>query len=86
MEVYAEDFDVDSLIDQVAGTTQPLMGKSNNRFRIERGERLGSARQDLTKLRQSLLNMLSKRALIPVVFPLPEERLLYVPFPVLCLS
>jgi CheY-like chemotaxis protein/two-component sensor histidine kinase len=62
MEAYAEDIDVGALIDQVAGTAQPLMGKNNNHFRIERGDRLGSAHQDLTKLRQSLLNLLSNAA------------------------
>jgi signal transduction histidine kinase/DNA-binding response OmpR family regulator len=62
MEAFGEDLDVGSLIDQVAGTTQPLMGKNNNQFTIERGEQLGTAHQDITKLRQSLLNMLSNAA------------------------
>jgi len=62
MEAFGEDLDVGSLIDQVAGTTQPLMGKNNNQFTIERGEQLGHAHQDITKLRQSLLNMLSNAA------------------------
>jgi CheY-like chemotaxis protein/anti-sigma regulatory factor (Ser/Thr protein kinase) len=62
MEAFGEDFDVGSLVDQVAGTTQPLMSKNNNRFTVERGEDLGSAHQDITKLRQALLNMLSNAA------------------------
>jgi len=62
MEVYAEVFDVGGLINQVAGTAQPLMSKNNNRFKIERGEQLGHAHQDITKLRQSLLNLLSNSA------------------------
>ena len=62
MEAFGEDFDVGLLIDQVANTTQPLMGKNNNRFTVERGEQLGSAHQDITKLRQSMLNMLSNAA------------------------
>ena len=62
MEAFAEDVDVGSLIDQVAGTAQPLMGKNNNKFIIERGEQLGHAHQDITKLRQSLLNLLSNAA------------------------
>ncbi len=62
MEIFAEEFDVGALIDQVAGTAQPLMSKNNNKFKIERGEQLGNARQDITKLRQSLLNMLSNAA------------------------
>ena len=62
MEAFGEDLDVGSLVDQVAGTTQPLMSKNNNQFTVERGEELGSAHQDITKLRQSLLNMLSNAA------------------------
>ncbi|MGB5534658.1 MAG: response regulator [Thiogranum sp.] len=62
MEAFGEDLDVGSLIDQVVGTTQPLMGNNNNQFTIERGEQLGTAHQDITKLRQSLLNMLSNAA------------------------
>jgi PAS domain S-box-containing protein len=62
MEAFGEDLDVGSLIDQVAGTAQPLMSKNNNQFTVERGEELGSANQDITKLRQSLLNMLSNAA------------------------
>jgi signal transduction histidine kinase/DNA-binding response OmpR family regulator len=61
MEAFGEDLDVGSLIDQVVSTTQPLMG-NNNQFTIERGEQLGTAHQDITKLRQSLLNMLSNAA------------------------
>jgi len=62
MEVFAETFDVGALIDQIAGTAQPLMTKNNNHFTIERGKHLGKARQDVTKLRQSLLNLLSNAA------------------------
>ena len=62
MEAFAETFDIGALIDQVSGTAQPLMTKNNNRFRIERGDDLGNANQDITKLRQSLLNLLSNAA------------------------
>jgi len=62
METFAEVFDVEGLVDQIAGTAQPLMAKNNNHFKIERGENLGNACQDITKLRQSLLNMLSNAA------------------------
>jgi PAS domain S-box-containing protein len=62
MEAFAELFDVGGLIDQVAGTAQPLMSKNDNRFKTERGEQLGHAHQDITKLRQSLLNLLSNAA------------------------
>jgi PAS domain S-box-containing protein len=62
MEVFAEIFDVGDLIDQIAGTAEPLMTKNNNHFRIERGDNLGEACQDITKLQQSLLNLLSNAA------------------------
>jgi PAS domain S-box-containing protein len=62
MEAFAEDVDVDALIDQAAGTAQPLMSKNNNHFLVERGEQLGHVHQDVTKLRQSLLNLLSNAA------------------------
>ena len=62
MEAFTEVFDVGALIDQIAGTAQPLMVKNNNHFRIERGDNLGNANQDITKLRQSLLNLLSNAA------------------------
>ena len=62
METFAEVFDVGGLIDQIAGTAQPLMTKNNNHFRVERGDDLGNANQDVTKLRQSLLNLLSNAA------------------------
>ncbi|MGB5718756.1 MAG: PAS domain S-box protein, partial [Gammaproteobacteria bacterium] len=62
MEAFTEVFDVGALIDQVAGTAQPLMVKNTNHFRVERGDNLGKACQDITKLRQSLLNLLSNAA------------------------
>ena len=62
MEAFAEQFDVGVLIDEVADTAQPLMAKNENHFKIERGEQLGDAHQDLTKLRQTLLNLLSNAA------------------------
>jgi signal transduction histidine kinase/CheY-like chemotaxis protein len=62
MEAFAEDIDIDSLIDEVSGTAHPLMEKNNNTLSIERGNELGKAHQDLTKLRQTLFNMLSNAA------------------------
>ena len=62
MEAFAEDIDIGSLIDEVSGTVHPLMEKNNNTLSIERGNELGSAHQDLTKLRQTLFNLLSNAA------------------------
>jgi PAS domain S-box-containing protein len=62
IEAFAEDIDINSLIDEVSGTAHPLMEKNNNTLSIERGKELGSAFQDLTKLRQTLFNLLSNAA------------------------
>jgi len=62
MEAFAEEINLDRLIDEVAATAQPLIEKNNNRLVIERGKQLGSAHQDLTKLRQALFNLLSNAA------------------------
>jgi signal transduction histidine kinase/DNA-binding response OmpR family regulator len=62
MEAFAEDIDISSLIDEVSGTAHPLMEKKNNTLSIERGQELGKAHQDLTKLRQTLFNLLSNAA------------------------
>lgn len=62
MEAYAENFNIDGLIDMVIDTSQPLAAKNNNHFEIKRGPNLGSAFQDATKLRQSLLNLISNAA------------------------
>ncbi len=62
MEAFAESINLDSLIDEISATTQPLISKNGNTFSIERGRQLGSTHQDLTKLRQTLLNLLSNAA------------------------
>ncbi len=62
METFAEDIDVGALVDQIADTARPLMSKNNNQFKVERVGQLGHAHQDVTKLRQSLLNLISNAA------------------------
>jgi len=62
MEAFAEEINLDRLIDEVSATAQPLMGKNSNKLLIERDKNLGSAHQDLTKLRQTLFNLLSNAA------------------------
>ena len=62
MEAYAEDMDVGGLLDQVVDTARPLMGKNSNRLELIRSDDLGRAHQDVTKIRQSLLNLLSNAA------------------------
>jgi len=62
MDVFAEDIDIGILIDEVTATARPLMDKNNNRMDVVRDNYLGAAFQDLTKLRQSLYNLVSNAA------------------------
>lgn len=62
MESYAEQFDVGTLTDEVSDTARPLVAKQNNELRIERGGHSENVYQDVTKLRQALLNLLSNAA------------------------
>jgi len=59
VELIVSDFSVSSLFDQVQSTIQPLAGKNGNRLSVLEGESLGSIRNDPTRLRQVLLNLLS---------------------------
>jgi signal transduction histidine kinase len=60
-EIFAERFDVSALIGEISGTARPLMANNGNHLEIEETD-LGEASQDATKLRQSLLNLLSNAA------------------------
>lgn len=62
METLAEQFDIVTLIEQVVDTAQPLMAQHNNQLINECDIAIGKANQDVTKLRQSLLNLLSNAA------------------------
>ena len=62
MEAFPEDFDVGGLVDQAVEVSMPLMAKNGNRIVVERGEDLGVAHQDVTKVKQCLLNLLSNAA------------------------
>jgi len=62
MEVFAEEIDLELLIDEVSATAHPLLEKNKNSLTIERGKELGVAYQDMTKLRQILFNLLSNAA------------------------
>ena len=62
MEAFAEEIDLHILIDEVSATVHPLLEKNKNSLAIEAGEDLGMAYQDMTKLRQILLNLLSNSA------------------------
>jgi PAS domain S-box-containing protein len=62
MEAFAEEIDLDMLIDEASATSHPLLEKNKNSLAIERGKDLGMAYQDMTKLRQILFNLLSNAA------------------------
>ena len=62
MEVYAEDFDADAVVREVASTVQALMEKKGNTLELRVTPDLGAMRSDVTKIKQVLLNLLSNAA------------------------
>lgn len=62
MEIYNEIFDVDSMLEEVISTVQPLMTKNHCILVTEFEVGLGKIYSDLTKVRQMLLNLLSNSA------------------------
>ena len=59
MTLFLEDFDVEKLVGEVAATVQPLIEKNGNTLEIECPADIGTMRADVTKLRQTLFNLLS---------------------------
>ena len=59
MELFLEDFDVASMMNDVASTVAPLIEKNGNTLVLSIGSGLGPMRADVTKVRQILLNLLS---------------------------
>jgi CheY-like chemotaxis protein len=59
MTLFLEDFDVARLVKEVAATVQPLVQKNGNRLEVECPSEIGTMRADLTKVRQTLFNLLS---------------------------
>ena len=62
MELYVEEFDVATMLDEVASTIAPLVERNANVLEVERRGEMGSMRSDLTKLIQCLFNLLSNAA------------------------
>jgi signal transduction histidine kinase len=62
MELFCETFDVRSLIDEVASMVTSLIQKNGNTLESRCPDDLGSVHADLTKVRQSLFNLLSNAA------------------------
>ncbi len=59
MELFLETFDAGSLVTMVADIIKPVISKNHNRLVVEIAEDIGSMHADLTKVRQSLVNLLS---------------------------
>jgi PAS domain S-box-containing protein len=62
MDVYLEQVFLTHLLDEVKTIVDPMIKKNNNRLVIECPPDIGSLRTDLTKLKQSLINLLSNAA------------------------
>jgi signal transduction histidine kinase/CheY-like chemotaxis protein len=59
MTVYLERFEVARMLDDVVATVQPLVSRRGNRLEVTCAPDCGSMRSDLTKVRQTLFNLLS---------------------------
>ncbi len=59
MQLFLEDFPVADLIGEVAATVKPLVEKNGNTLEVRVAADLGLMHADLTKVRQSLFNLLS---------------------------
>jgi len=59
MDLFLETFDIQDMLRDVVATVQPLVGKNHNTLAVQCTGNLGVAHADLTKLRQSLFNLLS---------------------------
>lgn len=59
ISLYFESFDVTKLAQDVIHTVQPACGKNNNTITLDCAKDVGLMRSDLTKVQQSLFNILS---------------------------
>jgi DNA-binding response OmpR family regulator len=59
MELYLEDFSIKDLIKETVSTISPLIEKNQNILKVDVPEDLGIMHADITKVRQSLFNLLS---------------------------
>ena len=82
MTLYLEDFDIAEMIRDVAATVQPLVAKNGNRLGVHCPEGVGRMRADVTKVRQTLFNLLSnsckftEQGAIDLTVERQEERIL----------
>ncbi|MGL5074327.1 MAG: response regulator, partial [Waterburya sp.] len=59
MELYLETFEIKSLINETVSMIQPLIEQNKNTLKCNLAEKLDMMHADLTKVRQSLFNLLS---------------------------
>lgn len=59
MELYLETFSIQAMADDIAGVIKPLADQNRNALKVNVEKDIGSMRADQTKIRQSLLNLLS---------------------------
>jgi PAS domain S-box-containing protein len=62
MELYLETFDVPTMAEEVANTVRPMIEKNGNRLSVDVAPEAGTMHADMTKVRQSLFNLLSNAA------------------------
>ncbi len=62
MDLFLETFAVRDLVQDVVNTIEPLMARNENRFELKADGDLGYMHADLTKVRQTLFNLLSNAA------------------------
>src|SRR5204863_9036126 len=59
MKLFLETFEVAGVVDDVVATAQPLAEKNGNTLEVRCSPGVGRLREDVTKVRQVLLNLLS---------------------------
>jgi hypothetical protein len=59
IELHLETFDVRAVIEDVMATVEPLAAKNRNRLSVRAPERVATVHTDLTRFRQSLMNLVA---------------------------
>ncbi len=62
MEMFVESFNIQALMREVVSTVQPLVRRQKNELVVAIDDTLGAMQADVTKVRQTLLNLLSNAA------------------------
>ncbi len=62
MELYIEKVDLDSFLTEVEATARPMIIMNSNKLVVEKDDSISSLEADATKLRQTILNLLSNAA------------------------